>query len=111
MLADWNSENWFTSATQREAVCDLVESRLADVADQEECRYLMRLWWHLRGHGCNYVQYRELEANLSPEKMKLVDELLAAIEEGEPSVDDWIQRVSILEPVDERCASLSPDQD
>ena len=65
--------------------------RLADDRFQEECRYLMRLWWHLQ-MAYQEVSYSQLERNVSLEKLALLDELFRAIADADyESIDNWVQ--------------------
>lgn len=86
-----NLRSYFRDDEQRQAVQEIVRSRLADDRNQEECRYLMRFWWQLCMTN-REVTLEELERFVSPEKFGIILELLNALEVGHKEVDTCVER-------------------
>ncbi|MFO0748458.1 MAG: hypothetical protein U1F43_22750 [Myxococcota bacterium] len=82
---------WFRDEAQRDRVRSIVRERVADDRRQDECRYLMRFWWHLI-MPYREVSYDELREHLEPPALALIDALLAAIEAGHAAIDGWADR-------------------
>jgi hypothetical protein len=88
----------FRDDAQLGRVREVVQLRLADDRDQDECRYLMRFWWQL---GMAYTEVRddELDEHVSPTKRAILDRLFAALEQGHEAIDHWIQEAEATLPV------------
>jgi hypothetical protein len=86
-----NLRSYFRDDEQRQAVQEIVRSRLADDRNQEECRYLMRFWWQLCMTN-REVTLAELERFISPEKFGIILELLNSLEVGHKEIDTWVER-------------------
>ena len=104
----------FRDDAQLRRVRDVIQLRLADDRDQDECRTLMRFWWQL---GMPYTEVRdsELDAHVSSAKRAILDRLLAALERGDVAIDRWIQEAEVTLPVIEdrghRGGSVPPRPD
>jgi hypothetical protein len=72
------------------AVRDIIQSRLADDRNQNECRYLMRFWWQL-SMGYQEVTLQELEQNIAGEKLEIILKLLSALGKDYQAIDNWIE--------------------
>lgn len=83
--------SWFRDERQRAQVRMIVMERLADDLYQQECRYLMRFWWHLE-MTYQEVSYEELKLHLSGRKMEVLETLFDAIEGSHSAVDEWISQ-------------------
>ncbi len=89
---DFNDpSDWFRDDKQLEAVSAIVKDGLTDDTHQNECRYLMRFWWHLRV-SYDEVSWSELQEHLSPRKLEIIDELMNAIGDSGDEVDLWISK-------------------
>jgi hypothetical protein len=86
-----NLRGYFRDDSQRHAVQDVVQSRLADDQNQEECRYLMRFWWQL-SMSYQEVTLEDLEEFVSADKLGVILDLLRALEQGHKGIDDWIEK-------------------
>jgi hypothetical protein len=67
----------------------LIEERLADDRDQDECRYLMRFVWQL-AMTYQEVSTHELQAHVSAGKLEVVEALIEAVRCSADRVDAWI---------------------
>ncbi len=96
----WNeTDTWFRDEIQMKAVRAVIADRLADDRYQQECRYLMRLRWHLC-MSYQEVSYTQLRRHVSPEKLELLDELFQLIAEAKhDAIDLWIDRCEADYPV------------
>src|SRR5262245_20952086 len=107
-MPDWDAtDRWFSSAEQLDRVSDIIMTRLADDHFQEECRYILRFWWHLR-MSYREVSHLELEAYVSKGKLEIIDQLLAAIDAGPDAVDRWVADCRLLPPVVDRRDEVVP---
>lgn len=89
----------FEDEKQISRIQDIIQYRLADDRNQQECRYLMRFWWQF-SVSYQEVTLEELENFVSPEKLQIILELLTAIENGSGSIIAWIDKyenISIIE--------------
>lgn len=102
-----NTDDWFESEYIRNRVQAIVEDRLADDSRQEECRHLMRFWWHM-SMGYTEITYNELERNISPEKMCVLNELFEAIGNGSEYVLTWIEKCENTLPKIDELRSANP---
>ncbi|WP_395730340.1 hypothetical protein [Prosthecobacter sp.] len=94
LLSEWSPSrpDWFRDEHQLERVLGALHSRFADVRDQEECRYLMRLWWHLDSL-CQQVSYKELHEFVSAQKMRRLDQLFDLMAaRNYDAIDSWVAR-------------------
>ncbi|MFF3460401.1 hypothetical protein ACFYXH_40195 [Streptomyces sp. NPDC002730] len=79
----------FRDEAQRRRVQAVIHDRLADDRDQQECRYLMRLWWQL-SLSYQEVSIEQLRMNVHKSKLEVVEELISAIRTSPDEVDAWI---------------------
>jgi hypothetical protein len=86
-----NLRDYFRDDEQRSVVQKVVQSRLADDQDREECRYLMRFWWQLN-MTYREVTLGELERFVSPVKLGIIMDLLHSLEQGHKDIDAWIDK-------------------
>ena len=101
-MPNWNqADTWFTSEAQRDSVADIIMTRLADDHFQDECRYLLRFWWHLHVNYCE-VSHEELQAHVSDGKLRIIERLLAAIDQRSDAVERWIADGKLLSRVVDR---------
>lgn len=96
LLSEWSPSrpDWFRNEDQLDHVRAALHSRFANVRDQEECRYLMRLWWHL-DTTTSEVSYDELAQVVSPQKLRRLDQLfdfMAA--RNYDAIDDWATKAT-----------------
>jgi hypothetical protein len=91
----------FSHDGQQQTARDVVQNRLADDRDQNECRYLMRFWWQL-AMSYQEVTLEELEEQLSAEKHAIILELLHATQTSYAAIDAWIARYGALPVVLDR---------
>ena len=84
-------EAWFRDERQLDEVRAIVHDRLANDRYQQECRYLMRFWWHLR-MSYEEVAYEDLLLHLSDRKIKVLEALFDAIDTSHDAIDDWIKK-------------------
>jgi len=100
ILKIWNEKDaWFQDRAQADRVGAIVVERLADDRMQEECRYLMRLKWHFHV-GYEEVRYDELQAYVSVEKMKVLDELFVHIANKDyVGIEQWVERYESQLPI------------
>jgi hypothetical protein len=97
-----NKEVWFRNEAQLEDVRRIIHDRLADDTYQNECRYLMRFWYHLT-MPYQEVSYNELKKNVSKHKMDILEELFDAIDSSFEYIDSWIYKYeSELPSLEER---------
>lgn len=78
----------FRDEQQRRKVRDIVELRLADDRDQDECRYLMRFAWQLL-MSYREVTVPELEQHLTEAKLQAIKELIQAVRRSPEDIDLW----------------------
>ncbi len=101
-----HKSNWFRDEHQCAEVRTIVHGRLADDRYQQECRYLMRFWWHLT-MSYQEVSYAELRLHLSEHKMEVLESLFDAIDTSHEAVNAWIkeqtERWPLLEPGTTNC--------
>lgn len=90
--------NGFRDGAQRRRTQAVIEERLADDRQQDECRYLMRFWWQL---AMNYreVTARDLQTHVSEGKLKAVETLIDAIRSSPERIDAWILSAEQAFPV------------
>jgi len=96
LLSEWTPSRpeWFQNESQLNSVREALHSRFADVGSQEECRYLMRLWWHL-DMGYQEVSYEELQQFVSPPKMSMLNLLFDSMARRDyESIDKWVRQVT-----------------
>ncbi len=86
-------EKRFRDYEQLGAVREVVQTRLADDRNQEQCRYLMRFWWQL-SMSYREVGIEELEENLTPAKLAIINDLLEAASHGHDAIDKWVHKYS-----------------
>ena len=89
-------DSWFRDDAQRWAAREIIKARLADDRYQEECRYLMRFWWHLE-MPYQEVSYIELRNHLSEQKLEALEALFDVIDTSYQRIDVWLQRYSLLD--------------
>ena len=96
----WNkNDSWFRDEGQKESVCSVIMDRLADDRYQQECRYLVRLWWHIR-MSYQEVSYAQLRTHVSVKKLESLDELFQSIADRDhDAVDRWIENCEDVYPV------------
>ncbi|MBR7835561.1 hypothetical protein KDL01_19955 [Actinospica durhamensis] len=73
----------------RERVQFVIHDRLADDLDQDECRYIMRLWWQLSMRYTE-VTLEQLREHVHEPKLTAIEELIAAIRSAPADVEAWI---------------------
>jgi hypothetical protein len=83
----------FRDESQRRLAQGVIMFRLADDRNQEECRYLMRLFWQLR-MTYREVTEGELRRHVGPAKLEAVEDLITAIRTSPDAVDAWIEATS-----------------
>lgn len=88
----------FRDERQRRQVQDIVQMRLADDRDQDECRYLMRFWWQLL-MSYQEVTEPELEQHLAAAKLQAIKALIQAIRRSPEDIDTWITSAMDTWPV------------
>ena len=88
----------FRDEQQRCQVQNIVELRLADDRDQDECRYLMRFWWQL-SMSYQEVTEPELEQHLTAAKLEVIKDLIGAIRRSPEDIDIWITATMNAWPV------------
>jgi hypothetical protein len=93
--------SYFRDDDQRQAVQDIVQTRLADDRNQEECRYLMRFWWQL-SMSYQEVTPGELQKYVSSEKLSVLGNLLHSLECGHGEIDTWIEKYSKLPIIEDQ---------
>ena len=76
----------------------VVEQRLADDRDQEECRRLMRFSWQLRTE-LPQIDEHKLMAALGDTKLQAVRALINALRSSPAAVDRWIETTTTTFPV------------
>lgn len=91
----------FQDETQISRIQDIIQHRLADDRNQQECRYLMRFWWQF-SVSYQEVTLKELENFVSPEKFQIILELLTAIENGSESISAWIDKYEQLPIIEDK---------
>ena len=101
-MSDWDPDCSFVSSDQRDAVCDLIKTRLADNHVQDECRYLLRFCWFLILGDCDYITRGEMQRHVRIEKVAIIDALFTAMAQGESAVAAWIEHVAALPRVSDR---------
>ncbi|MEU9100036.1 hypothetical protein [Streptomyces sp. NPDC048361] len=79
----------FRDPAQRQCVQALIDSRLADDREPQECRHLMRFWWQL-SMPYREVSLAELRLNVSQQKLDVVTELIRAIRSSHEEIDAWL---------------------
>jgi hypothetical protein len=80
----------FRDERQRRRVQTMIEERIADDRDQDECRYLMRFLWQLSMTN-DEVTMPELREHVDEAKLRVISELIRAIRLSPDSIDAWIQ--------------------
>jgi hypothetical protein len=101
-MPDWSAtDDWFASEDQLDRVRDIIMTRLADDHFQQECRYLLRFWWQL-GMSYREVTYEELQEHVTSGKLRVIDQLLRAIDEGSDAIERWCSDYSLLPRVVDR---------
>lgn len=91
LLEEWtpSRREWFRDESQLQTVREVLHARFADTRSQEECRYLMRLWWHL-DMGYQEVSYDELCQFVSPSKLARLNKLFDLMaERNYDAIDAW----------------------
>jgi hypothetical protein len=88
----------FRDEHQRHRVAALIQQRIADDRDQDECRYLMRFCWQL-SMTYDEVTMPALREHLTEAKLPVISELVQAIRQSPDSVDAWIHAVEDTWPV------------
>jgi hypothetical protein len=102
--AEWFAVDLTTSAEgfrdehQRRRVQFVIHDRLADDRDQEECRQLMKLFWQL-GVSYRETTLSQLRQAVRPEKMAVVEALIAALRRSHEAVDEWIDATEVAYPI------------
>ena len=74
---------------QRRRVQQVVQDRLADDEDQDECRYIMRFWWQL-AMSYTEVTLEELREHVHEPKLTAIEALIDAIRSSSDDVQTWI---------------------
>jgi hypothetical protein len=80
----------FRDDDQLRRVRAVIHDRLADDRAQQECRYLMRLWWQL-GMPYREVTLNELRAQVAEPKLAAVESLIECIRSSPEHIDGWIE--------------------
>jgi hypothetical protein len=88
----------FRDDAQRRRVQNVIHDRLADDREQEECRYLMRLWWQL-SMPYSEVTIEELRTRVHGTKWEAVEALIGAIRSSPDQVDAWISATEEAFPI------------
>src|SRR5688572_1277495 len=88
----------FRDDIQRRRVQMVIHDCLADDRLQEECRYLMKVFWQL-AVSYREVSMRELEEHLSPEKLERIEALVQASAESPDKIDSWIDETAVAFPI------------
>ncbi len=91
ITSHWNNKaDWFRDADQLNAVATIILHCLADDRIEDECRYLVRLEWHLH-MSYQEVSYDELLKHVATEKMAVLDQLFDAVVDSDyRAIDSWI---------------------
>lgn len=92
---------FFRDEEQKTEVQNIIQTRLADDRNQEECRYLMRFWWQL-SMAYQEVTFQELESFVSDNKLLIINELLESMEKGDFAIDSWIKKYQQLPVIEDR---------
>ncbi|MEZ0115635.1 hypothetical protein ABH920_009676 [Catenulispora sp. EB89] len=74
---------------QRQRVQQVVQDRLADDEDQDECRYIMRFWWQL-SMSYTEVTLEQLREHVHEPKLSAIEALIDAIRSSSEAVQTWI---------------------
>jgi len=100
IITIWNqTDTWFRDHEQAARIGSVIIERLADDRIQTECRYLIRLKWHLH-MGYQEVSYSELEQNLSDSKMALLNDLFRELAATNyKGIDAWADRCETEFPI------------
>jgi hypothetical protein len=88
----------FTDQVQRQRVQLVIHDRLADDRDQDECRYIMRLWWQL-SMSYTEVTLELLREHVHEPKLTAIEELLTAIRSAPGDVETWINTAENTFPI------------
>lgn len=80
----------FRDDDQRRRAGMVIQLRLADDRDQDECRYLLKFQWQL-SMTYTEVTVEELRTHVRPEKLAAVEALIAALRSSPDDVERWIQ--------------------
>ncbi|MEA5360917.1 hypothetical protein VA596_15320 [Amycolatopsis sp., V23-08] len=86
-LTDLSSR--FRDAAQRRRAQAVIEERLANDREPDECRYLMRFMWQL-AMTYREVSPRELQAHVNADKLEAVEALIEAARCSPDRIDAWI---------------------
>lgn len=108
ILEIWNQkENWFRDRSQADSVGAVIIQRLADDREQDECRYLARLKWHLH-MGYQEVAFAELKEHVSERKMRVLEDLFDEIAAGNYlGIDEWVERCERDLPIiEDKCYDM-----
>ncbi|MEU6238216.1 hypothetical protein [Kitasatospora sp. NPDC047058] len=84
----------FRDEEQRRRVQHALHDRLADDRDQQECRYLMRLFWQL-SMPYEEVTVEELRHHVGRDKLLVVEAMIRAIRTSPERIDAWVAAVEV----------------
>ncbi|MFF4591469.1 hypothetical protein [Amycolatopsis sp. NPDC001319] len=88
----------FRDEAQRRRAQAVIQERLADDREQDECRYLMRFVWQL-AMPYQEVTTRELQAHVTAGKLEAIEALIEAVRCSPDQVDAWIVSTEQTFPV------------
>ncbi|WP_194838919.1 hypothetical protein [Nocardia sp. XZ_19_369] len=88
----------FRDDAQRRRAQLVIETRLADDRNQDECRYLMRFVWQLRMTYCEVTE-QNLEEHVGADKLEAIEALVEAARRSPESIDAWIASIERIFPV------------
>ena len=90
--------NGFRDEHQRRRAQAIIHDRLADDRNQQECRYLMRLWWQLE-MTYQEVTHEDLRTHVTAPKLQAVEDLIRAVRTSPDEIDAWIAAAEQAHPV------------
>ncbi|MFB7873767.1 hypothetical protein ACFC06_00840 [Nocardia sp. NPDC056064] len=88
----------FRDDAQRRRTQRVIEKRLADDRNQDECRYLMRFVWQLHMRYCEVTE-QNLQEYVGADKLKAIEALVEAARRSPESIDAWIDSIEQIFPV------------
>ncbi|WP_328411001.1 hypothetical protein [Nocardia sp. NBC_00403] len=88
----------FRDDAQRRRTQRVIEKRLADDRNQDECRYLMRFVWQLHMTYCEVTE-QNLQEHVGADKLRAIEVLVEAARRSPESIDAWIDSIEQIFPV------------
>jgi hypothetical protein len=87
-----------TDESQRRRMQQVIHDRLADDRDQDECRYIMRLWWQL-SMSYTEVTIEQLREHVHEPKLTAIEKLIDAIRSNPDDIEAWIATTENALPI------------